>query len=271
MRFGGMQCGNQAGAGPVHVIREADPSNRGGLFNRYRDRAVRSGIGGGVPYHLVEEPRRGNDRQHTRRACERLLDHARLQKAERQVDRRGGRPMLVEVDLTSVQCDPQPDPLQVRVRAIVPAQLIDQRGRQRFHEEALGHLRADQDEHAVAAVLVIAVSPWNTRPAECLPHRTVQSVTDGQLIPVGAMPISKSLDVDSNDGPVNGQAHTLYLPSPRENKAEANPSLTREPTLYLSVSPRPDRAPCGERAGMLPDQGLTAARVGSRKAVTTSA
>ena len=133
-------------AGWVQLIRQADPADRRGLLHGHRHGAI-GGLGGdrAVPDDLLEEPRRGDDRQHTRRPGQRFLERASVQKPERQVDRRRGHPMLVVVDLPGVQRHPQPDPLLARMRAVVRAQLRRQRGRQRFHQQALGHLGGNQD------------------------------------------------------------------------------------------------------------------------------
>ena len=98
-------------------------------------------------------------------------------------------------------------------------------GREQFHEQALGHVGRNQDEHTVAAVLVTAVGPGDSRAVERFPHRAVQALPDRQLVPVGATPIPEPLNVNDDYGPVNGQPSILHLPSPRENKAEAKLSL----------------------------------------------
>jgi hypothetical protein len=133
-------------------------------------------------------------------------------------------------------------PLRARVRAVVQAQRADQRGRQRFYEYALGDLRAGQDENTVASVLVITIIPRDSRLAECLTHRTVQALADGYLIPVRAAPISEPLNVDRNDGSVNGHAPILHLPSParaRQSHALANRELIPDPVArpLLETSP----------------------------------
>jgi hypothetical protein len=71
-----------------------------------------------------------------------------------------------------------------------------------------------------------AVSPRDSGAAERFPHRAVQALTDRQLMPIGATPIPESLNVNGDNGPVNGQPSILDLPAPRENKAEAKLSLT---------------------------------------------
>jgi hypothetical protein len=55
---------------------------------------------------------------------------------------------------------------------------------------------------------------------ERFPHRTVQAITNRHLVPVGTPLIPEPLNVNDDNGPVNGQPVVLYLPSPRENKAE---------------------------------------------------
>jgi hypothetical protein len=90
------------------------------------------------------------------------------------------------------------------MRSIVRAQRANQRRRQRLNEQALRHSGADQNEHTVTAVLKVDLSPRDARSAERLTHRTVQPVANGQLIPVGAIPISETLNIDGYDCPVNG-------------------------------------------------------------------
>ena len=80
------------------------------------------------------------------------------------------------------------------------------------------HVRADQDEHAVAAVFMMAINPRNTRLEGCLLHGAVQAVTDGYLISVGTTPITKTLYVNCNDGHMNGWSLILQLPSPARTK-----------------------------------------------------
>ena len=118
------------------------------------------------------------------------------------------------MDLPGVQRHPQPDPLRARMRAVVRAQRRHQRGRQRFRQQALGHLGRNQDEHAVAAILVTAVIPRNPRAAERVPQRAIQPIADRHLIAIGAALIPEPLNVNDNDGPVNGQPLVLHLPSP---------------------------------------------------------
>jgi hypothetical protein len=90
------------------------------------------------------------------------------------------------------------------MRTVVRAQRGDQRGRQRFHQQALGHLGGNQDEHAIAAVLVTAVLPRDPRAAERVPHRTIQTIANRHLVRIGAALIPEPLNVNKDDGPVNG-------------------------------------------------------------------
>ena len=135
-----------------------------------------------------------------------------------------------------MQRHPQPDPLRARMRAVVRAQRRHQRGRQRFRQQALGHLGRNQDEHAVAAVLLAAVIPRNPRPAERVPQRTIQATTDRHLVAIGAALIPEPLNVNDNDGPVNGQPLVLHRPHPPE-QAEAKLSLTQSLTPGDAVTP----------------------------------
>ena len=115
------------------------------------------------------------------------------------------------MDLPGVQRHPQPDPLRTRMRAVVRAQRRHQRGRQRFRQQALGHLGRNQDEHAIAAILVTAVIPRDPRPAERLPHRAIQAIANRHLVRIGAALIPEPLHVNDDDGPVNGQPLVLHL------------------------------------------------------------
>ena len=72
--------------------------------------------------------------------------------------------------------------------------------------------------------------------AERFPHRTIQAITNRHLVRIGAALVPEPLNVNDNDGPVNGQPLVLHLPSPRENKAEAKLSLTGKPIPGCSSS-----------------------------------
>ena len=144
---------------PVHVIGQADPADRRCLLHYHLDRAIHGRIGHAVPHHLLEEPGRGDDRQHTRRAGQGRLQRARVQQPERQIDRRRGHPVLVVMDLPGMQRHTQPDPLRRRMRIVVRMQRTHQRGRQRFHQQTLRHLGRNQDENAIAAILATAIKP----------------------------------------------------------------------------------------------------------------
>ena len=135
--------------------------------------------------------------------------------------------MLVVVDLPGVQRHPQPDPLLAWMRAVVRVQRCDQCGRQRFHQQALGQLSRNQDEHTVASVLVTAAIPRDTGVAKRFLHGTVQAVTNRHLMPVGTPLIPEPLNVNNDYGPVNGQPLVLYLPSPpvRQGRTETSINL----------------------------------------------
>jgi hypothetical protein len=91
---------------------------------------------------------------------------------------------------------------------------------------------------------MIAVSPRDTREAKCLPHRPVQAVTDSYLIPVSPMTIPEPLNINSNDGPVNGRAPILHLPSPREQGKQVLASS--EFIFDLIPGPSPEQARPGQ-------------------------
>src|SRR5689334_16144395 len=93
---------------------------------------------------------------------------------------------------------PQPYLLWNFMSAIVPIQLRSERGGEHSGKEILRHFWGNQDEYTVAAVLVIAVTPPDSRVAEGLLQCLVQAVADGDLVPVGASLITESFDVDDD-------------------------------------------------------------------------
>jgi len=84
--------------------------------------------------------------------------------------------------------------------------------RQRLHEQALGHLRPDQDKKAVTTVLAGIVVPGQARLLERGPDCPVQALTDRYLITVSPAAIPETLNVENNDRPVNGPV-LVHLPS----------------------------------------------------------
>ena len=99
------------------------------------------------------------------------------------------------------------------MRLIVRAQRSHQRRRQRFHQQTLGYLGGNQDEYAITAVLATTVIPRDPSPAERLSHHAIQAIADRHLVHIGAAMISEPLDVDDDDGPVNGKPLVLHLPT----------------------------------------------------------
>jgi hypothetical protein len=93
------------------------------------------------------------------------------------------------------------------------AKRAGKRTRQGFHEQTLGNFRADQDEHAVAAVFMIAILPRNSCVAECTPHRLVQAITYQYLMAVGSLAVRESLNIDSNYCPMDRPTAIAHLPS----------------------------------------------------------
>src|SRR5690348_11815726 len=120
--------------------------------------------------------------------------------------------------------------------AIVRAQRTDHLRRQRSRQQALGHFGRDQDEHAVAAVLVTAAIPRDSRPAERFPHGTVEALTNRHLVPVSTSLIPEPLNINHDDGPVNGKPQILYPSPPREDQAERKLQLIRKPISGLTAS-----------------------------------
>jgi hypothetical protein len=72
-------------------------------------------------------------------------------------------------------------------------------------------------------------------------HRAVQAVTDGYLIPVGAVPIPEPLNIDSNDRPVNGQALIRHLPPLREQRRASSYYLGSLSSISSRDRPTPSR------------------------------
>jgi hypothetical protein len=121
--------------------------------------------------------------------------------------------MFVVGDLPGVQGHSQADRLLARMLAVAISQRCRQRRGQRFGEQGFRYLGWNQDEYAVAAVLVIAAIPWDPHAVERLPHSPVESGTDLQLVPAGAAWIAEPLNVDNDDGPVNSEP-SIHLLSP---------------------------------------------------------
>jgi hypothetical protein len=62
----------------------------------------------------------------------------------------------------------------------------------------------DQNEHAVTAILAIAVRPRNPSAAECLPQYLVETPADGDLVRVRPSAITEPFHVREDDGSVDG-------------------------------------------------------------------
>jgi hypothetical protein len=103
------------------------------------------------------------------------------------------------------------------MRIVVRVQRPHQRGRQRFHQQALRHLGRNQDKNAIAAILATAIKPWDPRSAERVPHHAIEAIANSRLVAIGAALVPEPLHVNDNDGPVNGQPLILHRPSPRQN------------------------------------------------------
>src|ERR1700678_3382163 len=107
---------------PIPAIRQTDPPPRRGLFDRHRNGAIRRDISRAMLHDFLKEPCRSNHCQHPRRAGQRVFDRAGLQKAECQIYRRSSCPVIIVVDLTGMHGQPEPDPFQIRMRVVMPAQ-----------------------------------------------------------------------------------------------------------------------------------------------------
>jgi DUF1707 SHOCT-like domain len=143
-----------------------------------------------------------------------------------------------------VQDHPHPDPFRIRVRAVMPAQRGDQRGRHYFREYALVNLGTRQDENTVAAVLVTAIIPRDFRLAECLIHRTVQAIPDGHLIPVRATAVPEPLNINRN---VKGRPSDRSRAGSATSHSRIVPSLL--PLAIVPVAAERDGIDDGRTAG----------------------
>jgi hypothetical protein len=193
------------------TIRQADPPALGVVLRSHEHWPVgRPDAGRGMPDDLVEEPRRGDDREHPWRPGQRGLQRLGIDQPERPVDRLTGDTVRVIKDLSGVQRHPQPDTLLLPVHAVVRGQLRDQRGRQQLHEQALRDLGRQEDEDAVTPILEIISRPGNFSPPERLAHRPVQPLAYHRLVAVGATVIPEALHVEDDDRPVNGSSLTHF-------------------------------------------------------------
>ena len=163
------------------------------------------------------EPGRGDERQHSRRAGQGVLERARIHEPERQVDRRAGYAVIVVADLARVQDHPQPDLFLGPVRIVVCAQRLSERLWQHFRKARFGHLRGSQEEHAITAIFGLTALPGDSRRPESLLQCLVQASTDRKLVRIGPAPISEPLDVHHENGPVYWHPPTLHLTSDSRN------------------------------------------------------
>jgi hypothetical protein len=113
-----------------------------------------------------------------------------------------------------MQRHPQSNPFLARMRIIVYAERRNHCGRQWFHEQGLRHIGRNQDEDAVAPILVAVIRPRDSRVIKRIPHYLVQAVTNHHLVPIGAGSIPEPLDVDNDDRPVDGHPSSLHTLSP---------------------------------------------------------
>jgi hypothetical protein len=152
--------------------------------------------------------------------------------------------MLVVTDLSGVQRHPEPDLLRAQMHAVVTAKRRHQGERQRFHQQSLGYLGRYQDQHAITAILAIAVIPRDPRAIERLTHYLVHAVTDRHLMCVGAALVPEPHDVDDDDGSVNGQPLVPHLASTLQGEGRSNtcfslPHGTPRKLINTEESPLP--------------------------------
>jgi hypothetical protein len=57
---------------------------------------------------------------------------------------------------------------------------------------------------------------------ERVPHRAVQAIADRHLVRIGATLIPEPLNVNDNDGPVNGQSLVFHRPQPARTWQKPN-------------------------------------------------
>jgi hypothetical protein len=103
-----------------------------------------------------------------------------------------------------MQRHPQPDALGSLVLLVMRTQIHRQRWRQRFCQQALRYLSRNQGEQAIAAIFVKTVLPRDPGTAERVPHRTVQPSANSHLVRIGPAMIPEALDINDDNGPVNG-------------------------------------------------------------------
>lgn len=96
---------------------------------------------------------------HAWRFGERGLHRRSVEEPGCQVDRCRRHAVLVVGDLAGVQRQPRPDPFLGPMCGVVLFERIRQGSRQDLRKGRLEHLGRGQNEHAVAAVLVVAIRP----------------------------------------------------------------------------------------------------------------
>jgi hypothetical protein len=141
--------------------------------------------------------------------------------------------MVVVVHLASVDSHPQSDPLFGPVRRVVRAESLDKRTGQSLYEQRLGHIRRGQDEHTIATVFILTVSPRDTSRGERLMQGSIQALTHGDLVRVSPSLIAKSFDVHNKDRPMHGWSRLHHQTS----------HDTNEPPRVLCRIRMPLRAP----------------------------
>jgi len=172
-----------------------------------------------VPHNLVVKPVRYDQRQHPRRVIQGRLQRRSLDQPECPGDRAAGNTVRVRMNLSGMQRHPQPDPRVRRAGYVVIAQCRRQLDRQPGHQPALGHLRGDQDQRTVPAVLDTATRPADPGAREGTCQRLVHAVPDRDLICVSPSRVTELLHVNDQDRPVHSRLMSSQSSHPSNDPA----------------------------------------------------
>jgi len=202
-------------AASIRTLRHDDPRRRRRLLNRHRHTfvAVRM-VRRIVPYNLLIEPLGYDQRYLARGAGQRDPQRLGPQQPESEVQRDPSRSVLVEMDLARMNRQPQADTGLSSMHLVVFPKRRDENARKVGDEQALRHVRRDEEEHSVAAIFVIAVRPHNLRQIKRVAQRTVETRTHRDLVQIGALQIPEGLDVQAYDRTVHRRADSTALPDP---------------------------------------------------------
>jgi hypothetical protein len=130
----------------------------------------------------------------------RLLEHRRVEQAERVVDRSPDEAVRVTVNLASVNTDTQPDLGGFSGQPVVTAEQCVQMGEEWMDHGDAGPPGRDDHQDSVASILVEALLPGDGRIAEGTDKQPVESVAHGELhLVVARAGGGEARDVDYED------------------------------------------------------------------------